>query len=257
MTYFLPQVSLALLATCFILRCHFHDPATSEMPVWVRHVVFKWMAQILRFKIPKKRKPSVLNIIESETVSTQQNGATECIPNNRTMVDKVPRQRTSPPLLDKVFPSCNGINQPLVKQLSYSNLVNGNYKSGPTVPHQENRTFIPRLTVNQSEDWCIASSVASLSSNEGDQRHNCDSCADDELRASSYECRRVEELVKMQETLLAHVKILTNVVAENEQLQAKKDDWNTVASIFDQAFRITFLLIFFLSTLTIFYFFKS
>ena len=250
---------MALLATCFILKCHFHDPATSEMPVWVRHVVFKWMAQILRFKIPKKRKPSVLNIIEPETVSTEKNGATGFIPNNRTRLEKMPRQRTSRSSLDIGFPSqCNGINQPLVKQLSYSNLMNGTYKSGPTVPHQGDLAYIPRLTVNESEDWCIASSVASLCSNDdSDQRHNSDAYADGELRASSYEDRGVEELVKMQETLLEHVKILTNVVAENEQLQAKKDEWNTVASIFDQAFRIAFLLMFFLSTLTIFYFSRS
>lgn len=253
-----PQVSLALLATCFILRCHFHDPATSDMPIWVRHVVFRWMAQILRFKIPNKRKPSVLSIADRDAVISQKNTATEFVPNNKSKVDNIPRKRASS--LDLAFPPPNGINHSFVKQLSYSNLLNGNYKSGPAAPHvhQGDLRSIPRLTVTQAEDWCIASSVASLCSNEDiDQRQNSETCADGECRSPSHEDNRVEELVKMQQKLLEHVQILAHVVAENEQLRAKKYEWSLVASIFDQAFRIAFLLMFFLSTLTIFYFSKS
>ena len=226
------------------------------MPVWVRHFVFKWMAQIFRVKIPNKRNPSVLKIADQETVTSQKSAATEFILNNTPKAENVSKQRTSS--FDSAFLPRNGINQSLVKQLSCSNLVNGNYKSGPTVPHLGQLGSIPKLTVTQAEDWCIGSSIGSLQSNdECDQRHNSDPCAEDELREPLYAGKRVEELVKMQEALLEHVQILTNVVAENEQLQAKKYEWNMVASIFDQAFRILFLLMFFLSTLTIFYFSKS
>ena len=142
------QVSLALLGTCFILKCHFHDPATSDLPLWVRHVVFNWMAKILRFTIPTKRRPSVLNLTNRETVTSLGNEATEVILNNKPKVKDPQRQRT----VDGSFRPSNGINQSLVKQLSYSNLVNGNYKSGPTVPRQVKFT-------QHSGDWCIASSV--------------------------------------------------------------------------------------------------
>ena len=221
------------------------------MPVWVRHVVFKWMAPILRFKIPNKQKPSVVNKAHQDAVVSTAN---ECTPNNKTNAGNVSRHRTSS--LDTVFPRCNGVKPPLVRQLSYSNLVNGNYKSGPTILRQGDLVSNPRLTVTQAEDWCIASSIASFCSHEGrDQRHNSESCAGDETKINKD--THMVELLKMQETLLQHVQMLTNVVVENEQLQAKKYEWNLVASIFDQAFRIVFLLMFFLSTLTIFYFSKS
>ena len=214
------------------------------------------MAQIFRVKIPNKRNPSVLEIADQETVTSHKSAATEFILNNTPKAENVPKQRTSS--FDSAFLPRNGINQSLVKQLSYSNLVNGNYKSGPTVPRQGQLGSIPKLTVTQAEDWCIGSSIGSMQSNdECDQRCNSDSCVEDELREPLYTGKRVEELVKMQEALLERVQILTNVVAENEQLQAKKYEWNMVASIFDQAFRILFLLMFFLSTLTIFYFSKS
>lgn len=249
------QVSLALLGTCFILKCHFHDPAASDLPLWVRHVVFNWIAKILRFKIHTKRRPSVPNLTNRETTTSLGNEATEVILNNNPGVKDPQRQRT----VDGSFLPSNGINHSLMKQLSYSNLVNGNYKSGPTLPLQGDLGSIPRLNVTQqSEDRCIAASIGTLTSNdERGQRYNCDPSYGEESRALSNEDRRVEELIKLQELLLEQVNILTKVVAQNEQLQAKKYEWNMVASILDKAFRIAFLFIFFLSTMTIFYIARS
>ena len=62
------------------------------------------------------------------------------------------------------------------------------------------------------------------------------------------------ELLKTQEKILEHVQMLCNVVTENEQLQEKKDEWSLVAAIFDRAFRIAFLIMFFLLSLTIVFF---
>ena len=45
--------------------------------------------------------------------------------------------------------------------------------------------------------------------------------------------------------------MLANVATENEQLKERKYEWSLVASIFDQAFRIAFLIMIFLSTLEI------
>lgn len=222
------------------------------MPVWIRHVVFKWMAPILRFTIPKKRKRSILDTPEQDdTVSPQKNKTAQS-----SSSDKGNFIHGSSPL-DALFVPRNGVHS-LVKQLSHSNLVNGNYKSGTNFTHRGSLGSLPKLTVTQVEDWCIASSHVSLCSNEDDgQRHNSESGADDEIKAHSYDDRCMEELLKMQETLLEHVQILSNVVAENEQLQEKKDEWNLVAAILDRVFRITFLIMFLLSTLTVFYFSKS
>ncbi|XP_078356474.1 neuronal acetylcholine receptor subunit alpha-10-like [Oculina patagonica] len=246
------EVSLALLATCFILKCHFHDPASSDMPAWIRHVVFKWMAQMLRFKIPKKRKRSTFGTQQQEhTAASQRNETTEHRRNDK------PNFVQGATSVDALFVPRNGV-QSLVKQLSHSNLMNGNYKSGPNFTQQGGLGSLPKLTVTQVEDWCIASSHVSLCSNEDDdQRLNSESGADDETRPATYDDRRMEELLKMQEKLLEHVQILSNVVTENEQLQEKKDEWNMVAAIFDRVFRIAFFIMFFLSTLTIFYFSKG
>ena len=60
----------------------------------------------------------------------------------------------------------------------------------------------------------------------------------------------MEEMLKMLEC----VQILTKEVAKNEDVQEKKDEWNTLVAILDRAFRMLFLIMFFLSTLAIFYF---
>lgn len=226
------------------------------MPVWIRHVVLKWMAQLLRFKIPSKRKQTIFGTPERNNVAvSRRNETTEYKCTNKPKADDTFSQGTSS--FGNLFVPHNGV-QTLVKQLSHSNLVNGNYKSGPNCTHQGDLESVPRVTITQVEDWCIASSNVSLSSNEDhDQRNDSESGADVELRAPLNDDRRMEELLKMQEKLLEHVQILSNVVAENEQLQEKKDEWNLVAAIFDRAFRIVFLIMFFLSTLSIFYFSKG
>lgn len=62
----------------------------------------------------------------------------------------------------------------------------------------------------------------------------------------------MDELLKMQAKLLEYIQMLANVATENEELQEKKYEWSLVVSIFDQAFRIAFLIMIFLSTLAIF-----
>ena len=61
----------------------------------------------------------------------------------------------------------------------------------------------------------------------------------------------------MQAKLLEYIQMLANVAIENEEFQEKKYEWSLVASIFDQAFRIAFLIMIFLSTLAIFYISRS
>lgn len=221
------------------------------MPVWIRLVVLKWMAQFLRFEIPKKRKQI--------TVDQPEQDHSAALLRNKTTKhsrDNNPNFTQGTSSLDAFFPR-NGV-QSLVKRLSHSNLVNGNYKSGLKFPQHGDLGSLPRLTVSQVEDWRIASSHVSLSSNEDDdQRHNSEAGAGDELRSHAYDVRCMGELLKMQEKILEHVQILSNVVAENEQLQEKKDEWNLVAAIFDRAFRIGFLIMFFLLSFTIFYFSKG
>lgn len=67
----------------------------------------------------------------------------------------------------------------------------------------------------------------------------------------------MDELLEMQTKLLEYVQMLANVATENEELQEKKYEWSLVASIFDQAFRIAFLIMIFLSTLAILYISRS
>ena len=208
---------------------------------------------MLRFKISKKQKRSTFSdTTEQDHIAVSQgNKTTECSRNSK------PTFVHGASSLDALFVPRN-VEQSLVKQLSHSNLVNGNYKSHSHFAHQGGLGSLPKLTVTQEEDWCIASSHVSLCSNDNDdQRPNSESGADDEIVAPSFDDRRMEELLKMQEKLLEHVKILSNVVAENEKLQEKKDEWNMVAAIFDRVFRIAFLIMFVLSTLTIFYFSKG
>lgn len=92
-----------------------------------------------------------------------------------------------------------------------------------------------------------------LSSNEdhGVEQHNSETGTDGEVRKPlNNGDRRMEEMLKMLEC----VQILTKEVAKNEDVQEKKDEWNTVVAILDRAFRMLFLIMFFLSTLAIFYF---
>lgn len=220
------------------------------MPFWIRIFVLKWMAQILRFEIPKKRKR--INVDQHE-----HDHAAECLRNKTTKESRDNKanitQKTSS--LDAL--NCvhrKGVHS-LVKTLSRSNLVNGNYKSDPKSPHHEHlQESLPRMTVSEVEDWCIASSHVSLSSNEEDyQQHNAEAGAGDKLSSHAYHQKSMEGLLQTQEKILEHVQMLCNVVTENEQLQEKKDEWTLVAAIFDRAFRIGFLIMFFLLSLTIFY----
>lgn len=214
------------------------------MPVWIRHIVLKWMAQLLGFKVPRQKRQDIANTQEQDhTTVLHRNKTNAYSVNNKPKLENAFRQGASS--LDTLAAPRNGI-QSLVKQLSHSNLRSGNYKSGPAL---RNPGSVPRLTVTQEEDWCIASSNVSLCSNDDhDQRHNMS-----ETGADGEDGRRMEELLKMQEKMLEHIQTLTNEVAKNEHLQQKKDEWNMVASIFDRAFRILFLIMFFLSALTIVY----
>ena len=241
-------MSLALLATCFILKCHFHDPATSDMPFWIRIVVLKWMAQVLRFEIPNKRKRITVDQQEQDHAANLLRK--ETTKENLDNKPNVTRQTSSLDALLSFVPR-RGVHS-LVKKLSSSNLVNGNYNSGPKFPHHEDMGSLPRLTVSQVEDWHIASSHVSLSSNEDDD--NSEAGAGDEVSGQAFDQRCMAELLKTQEKILEHVQMLCNVVTENEQLQERKDEWNLVAAIFDRAFRIGFLIMFFLLSLTVFYF---
>ena len=208
------------------------------------------MAQFLRFGIPKKRHRITVDQQEQDHVADSlRNKATNESRDNK------PNVTLEPSSLDALsFVPRKDVHS-LVKQLSRSNLVNGNYKSGQKFPHHEDLGTLPRLTVSQVEDWRIASSNVTLSSNEDDdQGHNSEAGAGDELSGHSYDQRCMTELLKTQVKILEHVQMLCNVVTENEQLQEKKDEWNLVAAIFDRAFRIGFLIMFFLLSLTIFYF---
>lgn len=220
------------------------------MPLWIRIVVLKWMAQFLRFEMPKKRKRFTVD-------QHEQDHATDLLRNKTTKesLDNKPNITQEPSSLDALsFVPRKGVHS-LVKKLSRSNLVNGNYKSGPKFPHHEDMGSLPRLTVSEVEDWHIASSHASLSSNEeDDQRHNDEAGAGDGVSGHAFDQRCMAELLKTQEKILEHVQMLCDVVTENEQLQEKKDEWSLVAAIFDRAFRIGFLIMFFLLSMTIFYF---
>ena len=221
------------------------------MPLWIRILVFKWLAKFLRFEIPKKRK---LLIVDEH----EQGHAAELLRNKTTKesLDNKPNITQETSSLDALsFVPRKGVHS-LVKKLSRSNLVNGNYKSGPKSQHHEDMGSLPRLTVSQVEDWHIASSHASLSSNEDDdQQHNSEvGAACDEVSGHAFDQRCMAELLKTQEKILEHVQMLCNVVTENEQLQEKKDEWSLVAAIFDRAFRIAFLIMFFLLSLTIVFF---
>ncbi|XP_022781674.1 uncharacterized protein LOC111322769 [Stylophora pistillata] len=244
------EVSLALLATCFILKCHFHDPASSDMPVWIRHIVLKWMAQFLRVKVPRHRKQGTQEL-DHVTFLHRNKTPKEYGVNNKTKIENASTHITSSP--DHTLATPPKDIQSLVKRISHSNLLNGNYKSGTGPREQES---ISKMTITQVEDWCIESSDASLSSNEyHGQRHNSETGTDGEVRKSLNDGdRSTEEILKMQEKLLECVQILTKEVAKNEDMQEKKDEWNTAVAILDRAFRMLFLLMFFLSTLTIFYF---
>lgn len=218
------------------------------MPFWIRIVVLKWMAQVLRFEIPNKRKRITVDQQEQDHTADLLRKKEENLHNN----PKVTRETSSLDALS--FVPRKGVHA-LVKKLSSSNLVNGNYNSGPKFPHHDNMGSLPRLTVSQMEDWQIASSHASLSSNEDDdKRHNSEADAGDEVSGHAFDQRCMAEFLKTQGKILEHVQMLCNVVTENEQLQEKKDEWNLVAAIFDRAFRIGFLIMFFLLSLTIFYF---
>ena len=220
------------------------------MPFWIRIVVLKWMAQVLRFEIPNKRKRI--------TVDQQEQDHTADLLTKKTTkenLDNKPNVTRETSSLDALsFVPRKGVHS-LVKKLSRSNLVNGNYNSGPKFPHREDMGSLRRLTVSQVEDWHIASSHSSLSSNEDDdKRHNSEADAGDEVSDHAFDQRCMEALLKTQEKILEHVQLLCNVMTENEQLQEKKDEWNLVAAIFDRAFRIGFLIMFFLLSLTVFYF---
>lgn len=206
------------------------------------------MAQVLRFEIPNKRKRITVDQQEQDHTADLLRKKEENLHNN----PKVTRETSSLDALS--FVPRKGVHA-LVKKLSSSNLVNGNYNSGPKFPHHDNMGSLPRLTVSQMEDWQIASSHASLSSNEDDdKRHNSEADAGDEVSGHAFDQRCMAEFLKTQGKILEHVQMLCNVVTENEQLQEKKDEWNLVAAIFDRAFRIGFLIMFFLLSLTIFYF---
>lgn len=224
------------------------------MPIWVRHVVFKWMAPLLRFKLPKKRKPKGINITDMYSVMTE---ATESTPNNKAYGQKVPKNMVASSI-EAVFPRSNEINQSIVRQLSYLNLVNGNHRSSQTVTRQVDEGLRSRLTVTHAEDWRRPSTTANLCSNENrDEQHNSVTCVVTEPPTVNSSDKRMDELLKMQTKLLEYVQMLANVATENEELQEKKYEWSLVASIFDQAFRIAFSIMIFLSTLAILYISRS
>lgn len=220
------------------------------MPLWIRVFVLKWLAKFLRFEIPKKRNRFTVD-------QHEQDHAAELLRNKTTKesLDDKPNVNQETSSLDALsFVPREGVHS-LVKKLSRSNLVNGNYKSGPKFPQHEDMGSLPTLTVSQVEDWHIASSHASLSSNEDDdQQHNHEAGAGNEVSGHAFDQRCMAELLKTQEKILEHVQMLCNVVTENEQLQEKKDEWSLVAAIFDRAFRIAFLIMFFLLSLTIIFF---
>ena len=204
----------------------------------------------MRFEIPNK--PKRITVDEQEQDHTADLLTKKTTKENLDNKPNVTRETSSLDALS--FVPRKGVHS-LVKKLSRSNLVNGNYNSGPKFPHREDRGSLRRLTVSQVEDWHIASSHSSLSSNEDDdKRHNSEADAGDEVSDHAFDQRCMEALLKTQEKILEHVQLLCNVVTENEQLQEKKDEWNLVAAIFDRAFRIGFLIMFFLLSLTVFYF---
>lgn len=221
------------------------------MPVWIRHIVFNWMAQLLRVKVPRHRKQDIQELGDV-TFLRRNKIAMEYRVNEKTKIENASTYKASSP--DHSLATRHNDIHSLVKRISHSKVLKGNYKSGPGLREQES---IPRMSVSQVEDWCIQSSDVSLSSNEdhGVEQHNSETGTDGEVRKPlNNGDRRMEEMLKMQEKLLECVQILTKEVAKNEDVQEKKDEWNTVVAILDRAFRMLFSIMFFLSTLTIFYF---
>ena len=260
------QVALALIATCIVLKIYFKNPALSEMPVWLRHVVLDMLGKLFHIRA-HKRKPILANLqvlgfphddIEPSHEPPTANGLHET---NIIASAKLPATTRAGLKLDNISKEAESLALPhnknrskLVKSISQVNLMNGDYHYAPTVDAFCDKPGtllrIPKRLGRTRSTVSLAHGYLGEQKNLGSRETFLDKS---NAALNEDECElKVQEILKCQDRLTQQVSLLLLVAQEQEKEKIKKDEWVLVASIFDYGFMVVFLIMLLLSTFIIF-----
>lgn len=260
------QVALSLIATCIVLKIYFKNPALSEMPVWLRHVVLGVFGKLFRIRA-NKRKPiladiDILNCHLDDSPFLKENSALNGHhETNRTAGVQLQTDFTGTPL-ETLRRATESLVLPYranrggtVRSVSFANLVNGDcYHAPPSGAVSNGSTSLLRapeeLTRSSSMISTPRERVQSDTSDVSSQERFVDKSkfSTQEKENEVY----AKDILKQQAIAAQQLGRLLLVAQEQEKEKIRKDEWVLVASIIDYGFLIVFLIMLFFSTVILF-----
>ncbi|XP_068755426.1 neuronal acetylcholine receptor subunit alpha-7-like isoform X2 [Montipora capricornis] len=214
------EVALSLVATCFVLKCHYNNPSVSEVPNWIRIVVMTWLAKIVRVKVPVGLISAMEKHVKEEKDVRQE---IEFVRRNSILSSHFEHREGSFSTVD--FHS--GVR---ASSLPYRCEADGLSSIGLPRLFDTFEKSLQSINEDQSTGYELPVQA------------NVPSSLEDTLK----------EILLKQNSLLNNVRRLIQVTRQQQQNDVKREEWKIVASIIDACFFWLFMAVLVISSVVIF-----
>ncbi|XP_068698598.1 neuronal acetylcholine receptor subunit alpha-7-like isoform X2 [Montipora foliosa] len=214
------EVALSLVATCFVLKCHYNNPSVSEVPNWIRIVVMTWLAKIVRVKVPVGLISAMEKHVKEEKDVRQE---IEFVRRNSILSSHFEHREGSFSTVD--FHS--GVR---ASSLPYRCEADGLSSIGLPRLFDTFEKSLQSINEDQSTGYELPVQA------------NVPSSLEDTLK----------EMLLKQNSLLNNVRRLIQVTRQQQQNDVKREEWKIVASIIDACFFWLFMAVLVISSVVIF-----
>lgn len=222
---------MSLIATVAVLKCYFTNPAFSEVPFWIRCLVIQGLGKLLKIEVKRKRHQTRKkeNSADEDKKTTRPLSMAESLDPNFNFYHENFSSRRNTEANINLFessnvPKCGACHQLTVDLLHLGHGVNS-----------RNLSRVPSRTSVRRESWC-ENPIYEKDLNVNAQSQNS----------------LISALLHQQEHLVSYVKKLVRTVEEQDEHDAKKEEWVLVAEILDNFFLYLFVIVMTGSTVMIF-----
>lgn len=223
---------MALVATCFVLKCHFNNPSHTPLPTWMRVVILKWLSRLLKIDIRTDQEPkeklNKKSLSNNEVLQQQQKPFLGSHSNVKS------RNRTTESL-DSRNPKVASTSETPISQQEEIASCRTRSPKGIMTPDAD----VTNMSCSNLERATGLGFSRSL------LLYDVNNYREPGPKETSTELLR--SLLLSQENMSRDISELVQMAHEQEEEEGKKEEWTLVAHIVDQFFFYFFIfgLIFF------------
>ncbi|XP_020610882.1 neuronal acetylcholine receptor subunit alpha-3-like [Orbicella faveolata] len=230
-TSILIEVGLSLIATVVVLKCYFTNPAFSEVPFWIRCVVIQGLGKLLKIEVKRKQHQTRKkeNSADEQKKKARPRSMTDSLdPKFNFYHENFSSRRNTEANINLAessnIPKCGACHDLTVDMLHLGHGLNS-----------RNLSRVPSRTSLRRESWC-ENPIYEKDLNVNAQSQNS----------------LISALLHQQEHLVSYVRKLVRAVEEQDEHDAKREEWVLVAEILDNFFLYLFVIVMIGSTVMIF-----